>query len=179
MTRIQRESAIVLAILVAIVAATGLTDQSSYALNRKCEPEGFASRLRAAFQGRAYWVAQLKLLDESTVVTAKSLANAIEETSKVGTVSEEAEKFLRQPNPAVEQANRVLEDVYSKYPKIRPSPASVEVDQLRAQANALELADMAAQIRKMNVESMTERLDQMHTCRPEVMKKAQSNTTTQ
>ena len=173
MTRVQRNSTILLLILVSIVGATGIAGDSRYALDRNCEPEDFVSELRAAFQGRAYWVAQLKFLDDSVAATAKSLANLIEKTSKVDTVSEEAEKALRQPFPELERINQMYEGMYVKYPELRPSPAQVEADRLRARATALEATDFQARIQKMMVDVVSQRLARTTACRPLVEEKVQ------
>jgi len=132
------------ALLVLSVAATSAyLPTERLLLDRSCELDGAFAKLKAAAQGRSFWERQLRALEVE-------IDRRVNETP----LQEEMQRILAEHEALVEE--------YSKrYPELRTQTrAPSAADQLRAQADALDEAEMHAWLE----ESRREDIEELRRC---------------
>jgi len=81
------------------------------AFDASCRVQGFVPSLQARIQEKRFWRRQLELLDEE--LQRPSIEDVLQDVSQS------------------------IEDLYQRYPDLRPSPRQIEADRLRKEAAAL------------------------------------------
>ena len=136
------------------VATTALLPSTELSITDSCQIAGPMQKLKSAVQGQRYWVKQLQLLDEN-VRDLETLPERIAKSQQ--RVDEKTTEVL-------ERSRQSMEELYSKYPKFRPSPTQEMADALRKRADAIEHAEVLDRIERMSAE----RIRSLASCRPAV-----------
>lgn len=146
--QLSRSSKIFLAGCIAFLTLNSAANQQQekFALNAKCEPEGFISSLRESQHPHEFWVGQLSLINEEM--------KSIEDRPRIMAENE------REANLASQKNNSDIEQLYSKYPEMR-SPEEALADNLRMAADKVELQG----IKKMLLKADADRWHLLNYCR--------------
>jgi hypothetical protein len=125
------------------------------AIDPTCKTSGISALLKELVQKERFWKGQLKYLDQE-IERYQTSRQGIEGTRQMAT----------RPSGG----HRALEEFYRKYPKYRPSPSSVDrrIEELRAQADALERQQNAAKMLRF----MQDMEDKYRQCRSLVAARA-------
>jgi hypothetical protein len=114
-------------ILVAAIAAVGTWATSPGANTIKletCQPDGIFARLSLSIYGPRFWQAQLDGLQRQ-IASAQAWKTSLRQ-------------LQGNANSAVASGQRTMEEIYQKYPDMRPTPATREAETLRERADAIE-----------------------------------------
>jgi hypothetical protein len=140
--RSLRAKPILLLLAVPVIAlAVGFWPSGDLAITQECEPQDVLASFKAALQGDRFWSRQLQHLDK--------------EVEWIHWLFEMRASSARGKNGAVEE-------LYTKYPKLRPSGAEEEADALRRRADAID--QIALEEKEKRV--FGKRLAELENCRP-------------
>ena len=122
------------------LATTALLPSTELSITDSCQIDGPIQKLKSAVQGQRYWVNQLQLLDEEV----RYLETQPERITKVQQMVDE------KTTEVLEKNRQFMEELYSKYPELRPAPRQRVADELRKQADAIEFAEVLDRLERMN-----------------------------
>jgi len=119
-------------------------------VTESCNPDGTVSRVKALVQGRRWWRYQLGFLD-------LEIQRCKDEPARHARIRADVEALKT-------QTRQTMEGLYKEHPELRPSPEQRAADELRAQADALEQAELEEFIEKARVKE----LEWLSACRPQI-----------
>lgn len=117
------------AAIAAVVAAyLFLSSPGKVVLTPSGEVEGLANHARDSLQGRRFW-------HDQSQAASKELQDLWAQPDRNAAVRRESDKFALEERQA-------MEDLYRKFPEMRPSPAERRVESLRDAADRVEQAEL-------------------------------------
>lgn len=144
----MKSKRVILLSVALIPLAVGFWPHGHLAITQSCEPQGALASARAYLQGSQFWRQQLQYLD-------KQVAWILREPIRRAQAQEVGDRLER-------EADRTMEELYAKYPNLRPSAAEQSADELRHRADAIEQADSDAGMDQI----LAQRLVELEKCRP-------------
>lgn len=131
---------------------TLIVPSTQLAFTDSCQIDGPIQKLKALVQGRRYWANQLALLD-AEIQRLESQPDTIKRMQAI--VDEQVRDVLK-------RSRQSMEELYSRYPDLRPSRSQIQADELRNRADAIEHAEMLKTLERLNAHRLTE----LKSCRP-------------
>lgn len=98
----------------------------------RCAPHGLLAELNARVRGDAFWQARLPFLKAERDRIATSLDRP-------------RSSATAQANPALEQAQQLMQRIYTQHPELAPRPAAKAAAQFREAAIEIERRDLEDQ----------------------------------
>lgn len=137
------------------IVVIALLPPTELSFNDSCQISGPIQKLKSSVQGKHYWAKQLQLLDEEVRYWEA-------QPERFKNVQQMAQKRV---NEALAKNRQFMEEIYSKYPELRPSPHQTMADELRKQADAIEHAELLEKLEQLR----TQRLMTLKSCRPVII----------
>ena len=120
-----------LIVVVSIAAAGYLAfgSTTSVSIDREtCEPKGFVAFVRRAVNPGGFYKDQIHAIDNSIQNIYTTMASYAH-----------AQNYQKSVSPIIaSEVERKMEEIHQKYPSLRPSPAGVEAQRLRKEAELIE-----------------------------------------
>ena len=157
----KREVVAILLISIVAIVTAALLPASELSINDSCEVTGPTQKLKSIIQGKRYWVKQLQLLDNEMPYREKSL----EFTRAFQNFNNNKENNKEIINDIRKQNEFMAEELYSRFPELRPSPEEKAASKLQRQA----AADWEAQFLKEREQTDTKRIRILKLCRPIIL----------
>lgn len=128
---------------------------NTLSINDNCEVLGPIQKLKSIVQGKGYWVGQLRLLDQEIVdlETQPDIIRGAQEKIKATT------------SEVLEKNRQSMEELFLKYPRLRPSEGQVVASELRKQASAIEHAEFMEKLEQL----LFQRAATLKLCRPIIL----------
>lgn len=118
----------ILAIAAAATAYLFLSEPGTVVVSANGEISGLANNARETLQGSRFWRDQLKTAN-------KELQDALDAPARDAALRRELTKLEQ-------EIRQESEDMYRKYPDLRPSPAEQKAESLRDAADRIEQAEL-------------------------------------
>lgn len=149
----MRNKPVLLLLFVLLVTlAVGYWPSDELSITQSCEPKGALASFKALLQGDRFWNSQLRHLDKEVAWTRQRL----ERRAKAQRYNERPER----------KSNKAMEELYAKYPNLRPSAAETaakeEAEALRERADAIEQTALAEKEKRVFMKWLAE----LEECRP-------------
>lgn len=141
------------------ITITALLPSTELSINNSCQISGPIQKLKSGVQGQRYWAKQLQLLDEEVL----DLMTRPERIRKEQQMADE------KVSEALKKTRQIMEEMYSKYPELRPSPQEIIASELRKRADALEYAGLIEKIKQISAK----RISVLSSCRPVILSASQ------
>ena len=135
-------------LIAAALTTCAIRPASELSVNTSCELDGPIAKLKAATQGRAFWEMQRRYLEGEIAWEEDAPRRQAER-------KEDLDRILA-------DADESIEEIYKRSPSLRPSAAESAADELRAQADALERAELNAWLERGRLE----RIERFKQCLP-------------
>ena len=132
--------AILSAVLLAAFMTVAFLPKFELDINEQCEPKGLDSRLKASMQGQRFWIRQLRYLER-----------AIEDMEAIPGKVQELERTVRSTFAWMDSVN---EDLYRRFPEMRPTPREAAARHLQREAESIERVEGFRQMELMSREFM-------------------------
>jgi len=146
--------------LLSLGAMAALLPTTELSINDSCEVTGPIQKLKSITQGERYWVKQLELLDKK-IRYLEEYPEIIRSTQKM------ADKEFKN---ILEKSEKDMEETYSKYPELRPSPQQTIADELRKHADDIEHAQLLQTIEQIYAKD----IKLLKLCRPKILAATQN-----
>jgi hypothetical protein len=146
----KRKAISVIGAVVVTISIAAILPSTELSINKSCDISGPAQKLKLAVQGKRYWAKQLELLDDEV----RDIETHPERMRRLQIANEGMSEIL-------EKHRQSMEELYSKFPELRPSPQQTLAQELRKRADAIEGTWLQE---RMN-EVRTQRLLALEACR--------------
>jgi len=123
-----------------------------------CQPKGLLGSIKAAVHGRTFWSEELYFLD-------KSISDLSALPGRLAAGQRQADSLYASIDARTDSA---LQDLYVRYPALRPSSLSEAARDLRRQADELDAANLVA----LANDAAAARIRVLVACRPRVEARA-------
>lgn len=153
----KREVVAILLVSIVGIVIAALLPVSELSINDSCEVTGPIQKLKSAIQGKRYWIKQLQLLDKEIPSLERSL-EFIRNFQNFNNNKEITNDILKQ-NKLIE------EELYSRFPELRPSPQEAAAAKLQRKEAAIWEAQFLQELEQTD----TNRIRILKLCRPIIL----------
>jgi hypothetical protein len=144
-------------LVAAALAVAALRPASELMVDHSCELDSPVGKLKSFAQGRAFWEGQIEHLEREIAWYASA-------PKRQARLDKSLAPILANADRALAENRETMEKLYEQHPDLRPSAEQQAAGELRAQADALERADLNIRLDQMRQQVIR----QLQDCRPAI-----------